>query len=253
MPNATVKHILDNLKSDETQMQRSLNDLIRIHELEVCNSVILPRKDFVKSDVVQTILHECAVLTENKSLEHSWEFFDEYKCGALFADCFRMLSMMIIELENEISDNKQQTYQCYANVFASLLKISNKLLLRFIGKFSEAFLEKKGLVAVLTFLKIKHFLNKLKTNENRCVLISLIEHLRIQSRYADKDQKLWLNFYVFDSLLDLSQTIGEAFEDVDNIVQAASYTVMANIGTDKQIERNIKCSQFGDAYFPIYR
>ena len=86
-------------------------------------------------------------------------------------------------------------------MFDNLLKITNRLLLLFIGKFSEVFLEKKGLVSVLTFLKIKNFISLLKTNSNTNVLKSLIEHLRIQSRYTDKDQKLWLNFNVFDILL----------------------------------------------------
>jgi len=196
----TKKQPIDN------QLQRILYELCEIYDTEVFKSglVVLLHADFIKNENIQRMIEQCAQIIETNSTmmqQQGWEYFNECECGKLFAACFHMTSIHIRDLEFEISDQKTNLYQTYINVFDNLLKITNRLLLLFIGKFSEVFLEKKGLVSVLTFLKIKNFISLLKTSNNTNVLKSLIEHLRIQSRYTDKDQKLWLNFNVFDILL----------------------------------------------------
>ena len=239
-------------KTVNNQFKKLLNDLAYIFTTQTHKSTLLPRKKFIRNENVQEMIELSAqIITDRSSVNLAqtitFDLIEEVKYGTFLAACFHMTSIEIRDLEFEISDQKSKLYQTYIKVFDNLLKITNKLLLLFIGKFSEIYIEKKGLVSVLTFLKIKKFISLLKTSNNTNVLKSLIENLRIQSRYADKDPKLWLNFNVFGILLDLSQTeIG-----TDNYIQIAGYTVMANIGTDKQIE---KCIRNGiDSEVPIYK
>ena len=204
-PPLTAK--LKKQQSVEVTFQRILFELCKMNETQTYkgNSLLLPRGDFIQNDSVQRMIDQCARLVEERSKnvqqQLDWEIFSEFECGSFLAACFHMTSIQIRDLEFEISDQKSNLYQVYIGVFNNLLVITNRLLLLFTGKFSEVFMEQKGLVSVLTFLKIKNFINLLKTKINIRALMSLIEHLRIQSRYTDKDQKLWLNFSVFDILL----------------------------------------------------
>jgi hypothetical protein len=206
-PPLTAK--LKKQQSVENTFQRNLFELCKIYETQTYkgNSVLLPGADFIQNDSVQRLIDQCARLVDERSKtlqqQLDWEIFNELECGSFLAGCFHMTSVNIRDLEFEISDQKSNLYQVYIGVFNNLLVITNRLLLLFTGKFSEVFLEKKGLVSVLTFLKIKNFIYRLKTKINIKVLMSLIEHLRIQSRYTDKDQKLWLNFSVFHILLGI--------------------------------------------------
>ena len=190
-------------KTNSNHLQKLLNDLNSIYLTQLHKSALLQHKEFIQNARVQSMLDLIAnlMIAKDVSAQLVWDLSDEIKYGTFLAACFHATSLQIRDLEFEISDQKSNLYQVYIGVFNNLLVITNRLLLLFTGKFSEVFMEKKGLVSVLTFLKIKNFINRLKTKINLKVLMSLIEHLRIQSRYTDKDQKLWLNISVFDILL----------------------------------------------------
>ena len=83
---------------------------------------------------------------------------------------------------------------------------------------------------MLSFLKIKKI-----PKINAKVFEDLLEHIRIQSRYQNLDTKLWLHLNVFECLLGIAQDSFTA-----DSIRVAAYTVMANIGTDNQIEVNYK-------------
>ena len=169
----------------------------------------------------------------------NWALFESFDCGKLFADCFHQLSIIISDLDYASgsirSRRNSNNFQSYLTTFHNILKKSNQLLLRSL-KFNCDFSENKGLISIFSFLKNKNFFHIIKSKEMLEFLKSLIEHLCFQSRYVEKDQKLWLHFNVFESLLEIIRIQDEPCETVD-FIRIAACTIMANIGTDKQIEQ----------------
>jgi hypothetical protein len=188
--------------------------------------------------------HEVNKISElmNKSNSDNWTFLDEMECGKYFAESLLQVSIIISDLDNETNRNSND-FQAYLLIFYNVLDKCNKLLL-ISSKFNNDFSKNKGLVSIFSFLKNKNLMNKLKKDENIEIFKIFVENLSIISRYAEKDKQLWLHFNVFDLLLELIDIdIKPNFNTLlkINVPRKATYiaclSTLANIGTDKQLEK----------------